>query len=97
MTAVLSPTLDFTEPVNRVVPLTFTLHFERVNQMPTLSPHGSAEEARNVAPSETCGDLSPARPYSQNIARPSFTVSAALAMMSLMLGGAIYVFVTYLH
>jgi hypothetical protein len=50
--------------------------------MPTPSP----QEARNVGPLET-----------RTIARPSFTVSVSLAMMSLMLAGTIYVFVTYLH
>jgi hypothetical protein len=64
--------------------------------MPTLSPHGSVEEAKNVGPFGTFGD-SPARPNSQNIPRPSFIVSASLAMMSLMLAGTIYVFVTYLN
>jgi len=51
-------------------------------KMPTPSP----QEARNVGPLET-----------QTIVRPSFTVSVSLVMMSLMLAGTIYVFVTYLH
>jgi hypothetical protein len=50
--------------------------------MPTPSP----QDARNVGPFET-----------QTMVRPSFIVSASLAMMSLMLAGTIYVFVTYLH
>jgi hypothetical protein len=46
-------------------------------------PTPSPQDARNVGP--------------LIIARPSFTVSVSLAMMSLMLAGTIYVFVTYLH